>query len=89
MIIYPLFRKNMVYCAMYVYLKHGYIKLLIRKCLYFGAIFNLNKVVDTSCKDVGQVFVGGNCEKGDFRVESVVLSSLCCQCIVRNARAAT
>ena len=46
-----------------------YIKFLIRKCLHFGAILNLNKVVDASCNDAGQAFVGGNCAKGDFRVE--------------------
>ena len=47
-----------------MYVKHGYI--VIRKCRYFGATLNLNKVVDASCKDVGQVFVGGNSAKGDF-----------------------
>ena len=46
-----------------------YIKLLIRKYLHFGAISNLNKLVDASCKDAGQAFVGGNCAKGDYRVE--------------------
>ena len=54
-----------------MYVKHGYI--VIRKCRYFGATLNLNKVVDARCKDVGQVFVEGNCSKGDFRVESVAL----------------